>query len=197
MSINVIRKQAVLAIALILGTSPTVFAKGEELRINEVVVDFNVDTITITGQDFDYKDISDLGVELGTIGDITILCAGPPAPTATVIVCDFSSAGGLPDDGDYLLTVDTSGKSKKYESDEYDLTIGAVGPQGLAGADGAPGRRRGLEDPRRAGCAPDRVRGLEPRSRAPQPAAGRCAERSRHRCACPSTRPFAATGRSC
>ena len=46
-------------------------------------------------------------------------------------------AGGLPADGDYLLTV-KNGNGQSH-SDQYDLTIGAGGGSGPAGATGATG----------------------------------------------------------
>ena len=79
---------------------------------------------------------------LGNLGDIPDLCRptlnSPPDPD--VIVCDFSAANGgsgLPDDGDYLVTV--SNGNGQSQSDEYDLTIGAVGPVGPTGPQGIQG----------------------------------------------------------
>jgi len=101
------------------GQKPGGQQPGGHLRIDEVLVDFTLETITITGEDFDFGGY--LEVTLGQVpGDITGLCT--PFPTTT-IVCDFSGPG-LPLDGDYLLTVATGvGQS---QSDEYDLTIGAA-----------------------------------------------------------------------
>jgi hypothetical protein len=137
----------------LLALSPNAtFAKGQLLTITKVAVDFSSDTLTITGKDFDYKDISELRVSLGEFGDITVLCGGPPSPTATVIICDFQGVGGLPDDGDYRLIVSTSDKDKDKQSDNYDLTIGAVGlrgppgPPGPKGNPGASNRQRLLGD---------------------------------------------------
>lgn len=50
-----------------------------------------------------------------------------------LITCDTD----LPDDGDYLLRV-TNGKGES-QGDEYDLTIGAVGPEGPQGEPGPEG----------------------------------------------------------
>ena len=121
--------------------------KRGPLTVTEVFVDFNAETIEITGTGFDCGEL--LTVELGELGDISSLCTADFTPPQ-LISCDFS-AGGLPPDGDYLLTV-ACGKDKdsdsdsdsdsgkgKIQSDEYDLTIGAVGPQGPQGPQGKKG----------------------------------------------------------
>lgn len=53
-----------------------------------------------------------------------------------MIHCDFSTTA-LPPDGDYLLTVSTG--NGQSQSDEYDLTIGGVGPKGDRGDQGQRG----------------------------------------------------------
>ncbi len=143
---------AALALAVIVASSPVLAApppKGGQgpkghLQIIEVWHDFENDILTITGEDFDFNDISSLQVSLGGgldgdgPGDITLDC---PSPTPTIIVCDVSSYDLFA--GDYLLTV--SNGTGQRQGDEYDLTIGAVGPigptgdTGAAGADGADG----------------------------------------------------------
>ncbi len=106
---------------------------GGHLQINEVWVDFDAQTIQITGRDFDFG--RPLRVSLGELGDISSLCAANFSAPQT-IVCDFS-ATGLPADGDYLLTVWTGvGQS---QSDEYDLSVGALGPEGATGPEGPQG----------------------------------------------------------
>ncbi len=118
--------------ALAAGQRPGGQQPGGHLRIDEVFVNFAWNTITIFGEDFDFGGV--LEVTLG-LGDITDLCT--PFPTTT-IMCDFSGPG-LPLPGDYLLTVATGvGQS---QSDEYDLTIGAVGPQGIQGIQGDKGAK--------------------------------------------------------
>jgi hypothetical protein len=122
-----------LLIILLVAGQSVIAAKGElpggHVKINEVFVDFDSGEIIITGEDFDFGDTPE--VTLGEFGLLDIV----RIPTATEIVVSFPD-GGLPD-GDYLLTVATgSGQSK---SDEYDLTIGAVGPQGEQGKVGPPG----------------------------------------------------------
>ncbi|MDT7041206.1 hypothetical protein [Candidatus Nitronereus thalassa] len=122
-----------------LGVKPDPSAPGAHLLIKEVevVVDDSTpqSTFTITGQDFDFVNLSDLSVTLGEFGELSIVTAMP-----TEIVATWSAALGA---GDYLLSVSTGNGQSHH--DEYDLTIGAVGPQGPqgdpgpAGADGAPG----------------------------------------------------------
>ena len=113
---------------------------GGHLRIDEVFVDFDVETITIIGEDFDFGGYLEVTLGEALVGDITILCTPNFVLIPQTITCDFSAANmgtGLPPDGDYLLTVATGvGQS---QSDEYDLTIGAVGPQGIQGIQGVKG----------------------------------------------------------
>ncbi len=97
---------------------------GEPLNIDEVAVtigDPNT-TLEITGFFFG--------------GPLEVTLAGVPAgvtsATSTTIVATVLTAAFLP--GDYRLTVSTGNGS--IRNDEYDLTIGAVGP---AGPQGVPG----------------------------------------------------------
>ena len=123
--------------------------KGAPLLITEVLVDFSTEAIEITGTGFDCG--GTLTVSLGELGDISAQCSADFTPPQ-LISCDFS-AGSLPPDGDYLLTVacgpdsnedsdsgsDSDSDKGKIQSDEYDLTVGAVGPQGPQGKLGPPG----------------------------------------------------------
>ncbi len=117
---------------------------GGHLKISEVFVDFGVETILITGEDFDFGPgplIVTLG-DAGNVGDISAICADDLVSVPQTITCDFSADGGLPVDGDYLLTVATG--AGQSQSDEYDLTIGAVGavgPEGPQGEQGAQGEQ--------------------------------------------------------
>ena len=131
---------SVLALAMLIGwaslavaVKPDPSAPGGHLLIKEVavVVDAGASqtTFTITGQDFDFVNLSDLVVTLGEFGDLTIVNAA-----SNEIVATFSAAI---DPGDYLLSVSTGNGQSKH--DEYDLTIGAVGPQGPQGPQGPPG----------------------------------------------------------
>jgi hypothetical protein len=75
-------------------------AKGD-LTIDQVLVDPDTDTITITGVDFNFKNLEDLVVTLGdgvlVPADITADCL-TTLPTSDTIVCDLSG-GGLPAGG--------------------------------------------------------------------------------------------------
>ena len=123
-----------LAAVVAMGAGPlAAHGPGGHLEITEVAVDAGAETITITGDDFDFG--HRLKVVLGEIGDITALCT-PNFSSPQTIVCDFSTTG-LPPAGDFLLTVST-GKGES-QSDEYDLTIGAAGPPGPPGPPGSPG----------------------------------------------------------
>lgn len=94
---------------------------GGHLSIEEVFVDFDLETVTIVGKDFDFGGLPQVTLgEEGNIGDITSLCAPDFAFMPQMITCDFSGIG-LPDNGDYLLTV-AAGHGQS-QSDEYDLTI--------------------------------------------------------------------------
>ena len=108
---------------------------GGHLGITEVAVDDATSTIVITGHDF--GPAAKLKVSLGEIGDVTPLCTAQLASSPQTITCDFTSAGGLPPAGDYLLTVAIG--NGQSQSDEYALTIGGAGPQGPPGPPGAPG----------------------------------------------------------
>lgn len=120
--------------------------RDNELEITGAFVDFGAKTITIFGKDFYHTDrygryprVVRFSVTLGE-EDITARCLPPigPEPTPTRIVCDFSGDDDrLPADGDYRLTVATGRGERKR--DQYDLTIGAVGPQGEPGETGAAG----------------------------------------------------------
>ena len=90
----------------------------------------------ITGEDFNIGHY--LEVTLGELGDISSYCEEDLESDPQTISCDLSSpAAGLPCPGDILLTVATGiGQS---QTDEYDLTLGAVGPQGIQGIQGETG----------------------------------------------------------
>lgn len=83
---------------------------GGHLRITEVFVDFSSDTITITGEDFDFG--GPLEITLGEVGDISADCTELDAQT---ISCNLS-ASGIPADGDYLLTVATGAGQSQLTS---------------------------------------------------------------------------------
>ncbi len=98
------------------------------VTINEVFVDFQNETITILGANF--TPTGNLKVILGEFGNLTIVSAN-----SNTIVVDFPSQGLS--EGDYLLTVSVGTSQSKTE--DYNLTIGAVGPQGEPGPEGPQG----------------------------------------------------------
>lgn len=132
---------SMLALVLLIGwtslavaVKPDPSAPGGHLLIKEVAVVVvpgspGETTFTITGQDFDYVNLSDLVVSLGDVGSLV-----PVTTTDTQIVATYSAALGP---GEYLLSVSTGNGQSKH--DEFDLTIGAVGPQGPQGPPGDEG----------------------------------------------------------
>ncbi len=109
-----------------------------EILILEVLATFEnpdfvgtPDTITITGVNFDNNDPP--VVVLGDQGALNVLST--TGGTEIVAECP----GGMCADGDFLLEVITGNGVQHY--DEYDLTIGAVGPQGPQGDTGPVGPR--------------------------------------------------------
>ena len=99
--------------------SASAFAKDKDPQISEVLV--AGDQVFIVGSNFDEPEVS-----LGKFG--LLLLNGIQSPDLIVAY--------LPDPiepGDYQLTVSQGNKSKVQV--DYDLTIGAVGPQGPPGAD--------------------------------------------------------------
>lgn len=120
----------VLSIALI---GPPAWAKppGGHLDIHSVFVTFNdanyggVDTLTITGMDFDFGP-GPLVITLGDFPD-PLMILGTPSATEIVVKCP--AIGDICPDGDFLLTVSTG--NGQSQNDEYDLTI--------SGGNGSPG----------------------------------------------------------
>lgn len=100
-----------------------------ELLITEVLVTFGPpDMLTIKGVNFDNG--APPVVLLGNLGPLVVSSV---SPTEIVAQCP----GGDCPVGDYLLSVATGPAVRTY--DAYELTIGAVGPQGATGPQGAPG----------------------------------------------------------
>jgi hypothetical protein len=112
-------------------------APASQLKIQKVSVNFATATITINGENIS------LAAPTVTLGAeaISQFCAVVETPRR--IVCNLSGQG-IPPAGDYLLVV--SQGSGQTQNDEYDLTIGAVGPQGLQGPPGPQGPQ-GLQGP--------------------------------------------------
>ncbi len=95
------------------------------LKITEVFVNSEDDTLTITGRNFDLR--GNLQVQLGQLGGLPIV----GVPSATEIVA------GIPQEltaGDYRLKVSRGRQNRK--NDTFDLTIGAIGSAGEPGEDG-------------------------------------------------------------
>ncbi len=126
---------------------------GGHIRIDEVFVDFNLETITIKGEDFDFGGFLEVTLGEALVGDITSLCTPDFVSIPQNITCDFSvnnGGTGLPPDGDYLLTVATG--AGQSQSDEYDLTIGG---RRLAGTTCPPGEALvGFDASSQIICAP-------------------------------------------
>jgi hypothetical protein len=115
--------------------SPT----NRELIITEVSIDFDSGTIVIRGDNFDNG-----GTPTVLLGNDTESLTLMSDYTADEITAELPA---IPD-GDYRLTVYTGNGTINYDS--YDLTIGAVGPQGPKGDKPAhdwSGTRLGFENP--------------------------------------------------
>ena len=104
---------------------------GAHLDVTQVFVDDpdNPTSIMIIGTDLDFGS-GPLSVTLGEFGALTVT----GTPNDTLIEADLP-AGIFP--GDFLLTI--SNGNGQSQNDEYDLTIGAVGPQGDQGVQGKLG----------------------------------------------------------
>ena len=103
--------------------------------IQEVFVDFTNQRIMIEGTGFNTS--GPVQVNLGLVGDISSLCNANLVSNPQSIVCNFLP-GGLPPDGEYLLSV-TTGTGNQARTDTYDLSVGAIGPIGPAGPQGPQG----------------------------------------------------------
>ena len=110
--------------------------KGD-LLVTEVFVDFDAagDTLLILGEHFT-SGPGPLAVTFGNFGALNVLSV---ADDEILVECPPDADLGIPTcvDGDFLLTV--SNDPKKKHSDEYDVTIGAVGPAGEKGEKGDQG----------------------------------------------------------
>lgn len=100
---------------------------GGHLLIREVHVDYEpfIAGIVITLENFDIANPDDLVVTLGELGNITDRCFFPNLPEL-IIFCEFivdavDGVPDLPEDGDYLLSVASSGGQSEVAT--YDLTI--------------------------------------------------------------------------
>lgn len=102
--------------------------KNPPPEILAAYVNFDNDTITLYGANFDTN--GEPRVTLGELGPVQV-----NSYTGGEIVLGFPS--GLPTDGDYRVYVTTGNGAGNTTG--YDLTIGGVGPAGPPGADGTNG----------------------------------------------------------
>lgn len=116
--------------------------------IQEVFVDFTNQSITIEGNGFNTT--GPVQVNLGLVGSISGLCNANLVSNPQSIVCSFLP-GGLPPDGDYLLSV-TTGTGNQARTDTFDLSIGAIGPTGPAGPQGPQGPTGAIGTPGATGA---------------------------------------------
>lgn len=134
-------KALLVCVLLIFVVSPSMAAKppGGHLNVEQVIVTVEDDgsgpvtRLIIVGEDLDFGP-GPISVSLGGIGDLNV-------DDANDTVIQASVPTEIPA-GDYLLTVGNG--NGQSQNDEYDLTIGAVGPQGPqgeAGPQGAVGRQ--------------------------------------------------------
>jgi hypothetical protein len=113
------------------------------LTISEVSVDYESSTMVIIGSDLNFGP-DPLQVTLGGT-DISRHCVlDDPMADPQIIICDRLA---LPVVADLLLIV--SRGQDATQIDEYDLTFGAIGPQGIQGEKGDPGPRgeQGMKGP--------------------------------------------------
>ncbi len=116
-------------LVLLLAISVNTFAAQPEVTVTEVFVDFDTETITIMGDNFDLGP-NPLNVTLGAYGSLNIVSAEP-----NLIIVDFPAGGLLA--GDFLLTVSSGPGQRK--NDEHVVTVGATGPEGPEGTPGEQG----------------------------------------------------------
>ena len=111
--------------------------QGQNLVIQSAVIDYELQQLRITGFDLLPKG-SDKGASLETIVQVN---EGIPlnvvAGTPNELLLDFSVENF--NAGDYILTVKT-GKGPSQQ-DKWNLTLGAIGPQGDRGDEGPQGER--------------------------------------------------------
>ncbi|GJM14917.1 MAG: hypothetical protein DHS20C13_02440 [Thermodesulfobacteriota bacterium] len=105
------------------------FAARQRVTITEVFVNFDTQSISIMGENFDFRS-QPTTVSLGGFGNLNIT-----TDTPTLLVVDFPDEG-IPQ-GDYLLKVSTGLGPRKNA--QQSITIGAQGPQGDQGDMGDQG----------------------------------------------------------
>ncbi|MCH7950694.1 MAG: hypothetical protein IH875_09505 [Candidatus Dadabacteria bacterium] len=128
MSTKIIKSISAVFILSILIASHALAAQPQ-VTINGVMVDFDNQTISISGENFDIRP-NPTTVSLSGFGNLNIV-----SNTGDMLVVDFP-AGGIPE-GDYTLAVSSGPGARK--NDEVPLTVGAQGPQGDMGDQGDQG----------------------------------------------------------
>jgi len=130
------------------GGSATPILPPSVLTIQNVFVDAPSEKMLILGQNFNNG--WPLSVQLANVGDLSADCTLNATVSPQTITCDLSGDNPpIPPAGDYLLIVSTVPvyqdnwlwASDLYAGhvDHWDLSIGAIGPQGPAGPQGPPG----------------------------------------------------------
>jgi len=146
-----------------------------KLEISEVFVDVVLDQLTIYGHYLDNGQT--LSVILGDYAEPLFVLSHLSEEIVVQLPLDVAP-------GDYLLTVSTGNSSNRTHS--YDLTLGAVGPDGLQGPPGDPGPpgEQGIQgepgpqgDPGPQGETGDQGPQGEPGDRGPQGLQGEPGER--------------------
>ena len=129
---TIIATLAFCVLITFVGVASGAQAPAVPATIQEVFVDFTNQRITIEGVGFPTS--GPVQVNLGLVGNISSLCVANLVSNPQSVVCDFSP-GGLPPDGDYLLSV-TIGSGNQAKSDTHDLSIVPIGPIGPTGPQG-------------------------------------------------------------
>jgi len=128
MSAKTIRYLGGILVTALFCLSNALADKNPPPEIFEAYVNFDNDTITLYGANFDAS--GEPVVTLGELGPVPV-----DSYSGEEIVLGFPS--GLPSDGDYLVVVTTGNGTDR--SIGYGLTIGGVGPEGPQGVQGDPG----------------------------------------------------------
>ena len=130
MSKGIINSTVAVFILFIMVTliASSAVAQKPQVTINEVMVDFDSQSISIMGENFDIGP-NPTTVSLGGFGNLNIT-----TNTSNLLMADLPN--GVPA-GDYLLSV-SSGPGPKKNA-QQSITIGAQGPQGDMGDQGDQG----------------------------------------------------------